>query len=61
MKRGLWLSLLLCLGIAAGTAQPDLSEKLGATIAARGPAVYRFETLEMPLADGAWHYRIGSA
>lgn len=49
MKRGLWLSLLLCLGIAApAQPKPDLSEKLGATIAARGPAVYRFETLECP-------------
>jgi predicted alpha/beta superfamily hydrolase len=59
MKRGLWISLLLCLGIAAPVqAKPDLTEKLGPTIADRGSAFYRFETLEMPSADGARHYRI---
>jgi len=59
MKRGLWLSLLLCLGIAAPVqAKPDLSEKLGPTIAERGSAFYRFETLEMHSADRARHYHI---
>lgn len=45
MKRGLWLSLLLCLGIAApAQPKPDLSEKLGAT----SPRVARPSTASRP-------------
>ncbi|WP_242674685.1 alpha/beta hydrolase [Phytopseudomonas daroniae] len=52
----LCLMALLCAGPAF--ARPDLSEPLEPTVADRGSAFYRFETLEMASLDGQRQYRI---
>ncbi len=42
----------------AAMAQPDLSRKLGPTIADKGSSVYRFERFALASADGRRHYRV---
>lgn len=39
-------------------AQPDLSRRIGHTVADSGAPGYRFETIRLPSSDGARHYRI---
>lgn len=55
MKR-LWLLLALLPAVALG--KPDLSQKVGPTLADTGSAHYRFERFELDSADGQRHYRV---
>lgn len=62
MHRTRWrLALALILGLAgmpALQAQPDLSRKVGTTLADRGSAWYRFEQFRLASADGQRRYRV---
>lgn len=51
------LCLLAALAPAA-MAQPDLSRRIGVTVADTGVPGYRFETLRLASADGQRHYRL---
>lgn len=60
MKPG-WIPALLALWLALAPgvqAQPDLSRKVGATVADAGTAAYRFDDLRVASADGERHYRV---
>ncbi len=45
-------------GMPAASAQPDLSRRIGVTVADTGAPGYLFETLKLASADGARHYRL---
>lgn len=56
---GLAIGFALALaGAAPAQAQPDLSRKVGTTLADTGSASYRFEEFRLASADGARRYRV---
>ncbi|WP_432239299.1 alpha/beta hydrolase [Herbaspirillum robiniae] len=58
-RRRLMAAAVLCAVLAAPAhAQPDLSQKLGPTIADTGSAFYRFERFSLRSADGERGYRV---
>lgn len=58
---GRWLFLGLALLPALAMAKPDLTRKVGVTLAESGSAHYRFERFTLESRDGQRHYRIDLA
>lgn len=57
--RGLYLFLLLAgLYVQPAPAQPDLSRRIGTTVADSGVPGYRFESIVLQAGDGAQRYRL---
>lgn len=56
-----WSLLLSGFVPAPATAQPDLTQKVGATVADTPSAIYRFEQWQLDAADGERHYRVQMA
>lgn len=56
-RLALWFGLALA-GVLPAQAQPDLSRKVGTTLADTGSAWYRFEEFRLASADGARRYRV---
>lgn len=56
-----WSLLLAGFASAPATAQPDLTQKAGATVADAPSSIYRFEQWQLDAADGERHYRVQMA
>lgn len=55
----LWMAAMpACLPAFPSAAQPDLSRRIGTTVADTGAAGYRFQTLRLVSADGQRRYRL---
>lgn len=54
--RRLWCLLALLPALVLG--KPDLSQRIGPTVADTGSAYYRFEHFDLDSADGKRHYRV---